>query len=343
MLTLLAPSSDYASPLARRLFGMCREFEHQCRRSPVALIGHHPSFLRVQEQLARFADANSPVIICGETGTGKELFARALHVLGRRSRQPYIVANCAQFQDPALAVSQLFGYRRGSFTGAHSDHAGLFEAAHNGTLFLDEISELPLSTQALLLRAIGEEEITRMGESASRHIDVRVIGACAFDLRNLVRLRTFREDLYYRLRLFQIDIPALRDRRSDIPLIAQYFLDCLNANAGGQKTFSQFVLDEFSVRPWPGNVRELRGTVELSFVESRSELMSSAALVEEQAGDASALHAIELPRREPDADTSTSVPDFWRDVHRPFLKRQLNRDQVQALVSKGLLVAIVPS
>jgi len=303
------------------------------------LIGRHNVFVDALERISQFAQADSAILISGETGTGKELFARALHLLSRRRALPYVSTNCAQFQDATLAVSQLFGHRRGSFTGASNDHTGLFEAAHPGTLFLDEIGELPLVTQAVLLRAIGEGEIAPLGDTRTKHVDVRPIAASARELPSLVEGGTFRRDLYHRLRLLHVRVPSLRERASDIPLIAQYSLACLNRRWSTYRRFDDSALASLAARSWPGNVRELRATVEALYYGSKRDVIGVDDVLHEQepvsavppVSAAPTTAAVGAPDR-----TVARIADFWRDVYRRFIDRDLNREEVRTIVSRGL-------
>jgi two-component system, NtrC family, response regulator AtoC len=323
----VGPNASCATELACRLFHASTSSARADR--PLALIGQHALFVDAQERIAQFAQADSPVLISGETGSGKELFARALHLLSRRRALPYLSTNCALFQDGTLAVSQLFGHRRGSFTGAATDHTGLFEAAQSGTLFLDEIGELPLVTQAILLRAIGEGEITPLGETKVRQVDVRTVVASARDLATLVEAGTFRGDLYYRLRLLHVHVPALRERHTDIPMLARYVLACLNRQWGAHKRFDDAALVHLTSCAWPGNVRELRGTIECLFYRGARDVIGAADVRREFEPAARAMAtAIVAP--------PGSVADFWDDLYRPFISRDLNRAQVRAILTHGL-------
>jgi two-component system, NtrC family, nitrogen regulation response regulator NtrX len=202
------------------------------------------------------------VLITGENGTGKELVARALHRMSPRANKPFVEVNCAAIPGE-LIESELFGHIRGSFTGAVADRAGKFEQAHKGTLFLDEIGDMSLAAQAKVLRVLQDNVITRIGGAKPISVDVRVIAATNKTLENEIAAGKFREDLYYRLNVVPIHVPPLRERREDIPTLAQYFAATLSAREGiPPRSFTPDALERLSALDWPGNVRELRNTVE---------------------------------------------------------------------------------
>jgi PAS domain S-box-containing protein len=216
----------------------------------------------VFEQIRQVAPLDWTVLVQGETGTGKELAARAIHYQGPRKSGPFIPVNCAALSE-SLLTSQLFGHCRGAFTGAVSDQKGVFESASGGTIFLDEIGDMPLSTQANLLRVLQEREITRLGESQPRKVDVRVIAATHCDLKRKVDEGSFRSDLYYRIHGFRISLPPLRERHEDIPLLAHYVLRVVATQAKkAVPDISQQALRRLMDYSWPGNVRELRSAIE---------------------------------------------------------------------------------
>ena len=217
---------------------------------------------RVMSQVDRVASSESRVCILGETGTGKELVARAVHEKSARKAKPFVTVNCAAV--PAeLIESELFGHEKGAFTGAAARHLGKFEQAHGGTLFLDEIGDMPQMMQAKLLRLLQEGELERVGGEKPVVVDTRVLVATHRDLEALVRKGTFREDLYHRVFVFPIQMPALRERRDDIPLLAQHFAGLVAEQNGWKpRGFMPEALDELQRYAWPGNVRELRNVVE---------------------------------------------------------------------------------
>ena len=225
-------------------------------------VAHSPQMLELFRTVRKIAEFKTTVLIDGESGTGKELVARAIHGSSPRARAAFIAVNCGAIS-MNLLESELFGHRKGAFTDASRDRKGLFEEASGGTLFLDEIGELPLNLQVKLLRALQEGEIRRVGDSQDIKVDVRVVAATARDLAEEVRRGAFREDLYYRLNVFALHLPPLRDRREDIPLLLEHFLARMNARMGLHISgFTAEALGILTAYDWPGNVRELENTVE---------------------------------------------------------------------------------
>jgi len=221
------------------------------------IIGQSPVFLQVLEKARNFARTDFPVLITGESGTGKELVAREVHSQSPRREEPFLVQNCSAIPD-TLLESELFGYKKGAFTGADRDKAGLFEAAQGGTVFLDEIGDMPLNLQAKILRVLQEQEIKPLGHTEIRRVDVRIIAATNHDLQQAIAQGRFREDLYFRLGVLPLHLPPLRQRREDIPLLFNHFL----AREARRmklppKSLSPQALDLLMDYPWPGNIREL--------------------------------------------------------------------------------------
>jgi DNA-binding NtrC family response regulator len=225
---------------------------------------------RLFDKIRRVAPLDVTVLIHGESGTGKELAARVLHEYSRRSGR-FVAVNCGAIA-PDLLTSQLFGHERGSFTGAVRDHAGFFEQAQGGTLFLDECTEMPLQLQTHLLRVLEERDVTRVGASASKPVDIRVIAATNRDPLQAVREGVLRADLYYRLMDFPLAMPPLREHASDIPLLAQRFLDRLNEHYGTTRRFAPDAVRRLLTYDWPGNARELKHAVQRAWVMSGEEL-----------------------------------------------------------------------
>jgi transcriptional regulator with GAF, ATPase, and Fis domain/predicted Fe-S protein YdhL (DUF1289 family) len=221
------------------------------------LVGSSPPIREVHRMLSRAAQVKLPVLVTGESGTGKELAARALHALSPRVKGPFVSENCAALP-ASLIESELFGTRRGAFTGADRDREGLLERAHGGTLFLDEIGELPLELQAKLLRVLEVGEVRRLGESTGRRVDFRLVAATNRDLEQEVRERRFRSDLYYRLDGLRVRMPSLAERESDIPELVEHFLRLHGAETGVRRSIAPAVMARLVRRPWPGNVRELQ-------------------------------------------------------------------------------------
>jgi two-component system, NtrC family, response regulator AtoC len=225
------------------------------------LVGHSPKMQEVARLIERIAATDIPVVICGESGSGKEVAARLIHRLSLRSQKPFLKVNCAAIPDELL-VSELFGYERGSFTGAYNAKPGIFEMAHKGTIFLDEISELPLSLQPKLLQVLQDKQFTRLGAQKEISVDVRFISASNRSLETLVAERKFREDLYYRMNVITVQMPPLRDRRTDIPELAEHLArKHSQLSKTGQNTLPEHIIELFCQHDWPGNVREMENTI----------------------------------------------------------------------------------
>ena len=236
------------------------------------IVGSSEALRRVLGQVSKVAPTDSTVLISGETGTGKELIARAIHSRSNRSSRAFIRVNCAAIS-PSLIASELFGHERGSFTGAHQRRLGRFESADGGTIFLDEVGEIPPETQVALLRVLQEHEFERVGGNQTVRVDVRVLAATNKDLRGALADGTFRQDLFYRLNVFPIQVPALRDRIDDIPLLVEYLVDRYAKKAGKRiRSVSKNTLDLFQGYDWPGNIRELQNVVERAVVLCEGEI-----------------------------------------------------------------------
>ena len=244
---------------------------------PPGLIGRTAGMLSVYKQIAHAANAAAPVLIIGDSGTGKELVARAIHAHGRRSARPFVPINCGALTESVLE-SELFGHTRGSFTGAIADTKGIFEQATGGTVFLDEIGETSPALQVKLLRVLQEGEVRPVGGSRLVKVDVRVVAATNVDLEREVTAQRFRQDLFYRLSVIVIRVPALRDRREDIPLLIQTFLANACARAGRRVELSPAAISALTAYRWPGNVRELENTIERLVVFSRGSVIDVADL-----------------------------------------------------------------
>ena len=237
--------------------------------NPAGMVGRSPKMREALAAIARVAVGDTTVLVTGETGTGKELAARAVHDLSPRKHAPFIAVNCGALAEGILE-SELFGHVRGAFTGAVRDRVGVFEAADGGTIFLDEIGEMSVALQQRLLRVLQEREVTRVGASRPAKVNVRVVAATNRDLASLVEQGRFREDLYYRLAVFPIALPPLRDRRADIPLLVEHALSILRARREGAERLacSPLAMRLLRADDWPGNVRHLFGVLERAAVEA---------------------------------------------------------------------------
>ena len=242
------------------------------------LVGTSRAMKEVYQRIREVAKVPMGVLIQGETGTGKELVARAIHYSGNRKATPFIAVNCAGLPESLLS-SQLFGHKRGAFTGAVEDNKGVFESAHGGTLLLDEIGEIPRTVQVTLLRVLQEQEVTRLGESMPRKINTRVICATNRDLWQEVQEGRFRADLFYRVRVARIDLPTLRERKGDLPLLAVHFLELARVATGKDVTeISADAMRLLEQHDWPGNVRELKNAVEFALVRCAGQIVQAADL-----------------------------------------------------------------
>jgi len=226
------------------------------------MVGVSPAFRQTGEIIQKAAESFVTVLLLGETGVGKEMYARALHQLSQRAQAPFVAVNCAAMPEE-LIESELFGVEKGAFTGAQQSRPGRFERAHGGTLFLDEVGELSPSAQAKLLRVLQEGEFERIGDTRTRKVDVRLVAATNVDLQQAVQAGNFRADLYYRLNIYPVVVPPLRERREDIPLLVKRFLDKYNARHGKRITgVTDRAMDALQGYDWPGNIRELENMIE---------------------------------------------------------------------------------
>ncbi|MEP0846397.1 MAG: sigma-54-dependent Fis family transcriptional regulator [Phycisphaerae bacterium] len=260
------------------------------------LVARSACMKRLFAQIRAVADSDRTILLCGESGTGKELFAEAIHQQSRRKDNPLIRFSCAALQ-PSVLESELFGHERGAFTGAHRQKAGRFELANTGTILLDEVDDIPTEVQVKLLRVVEQREFERVGGETPVKVDVRLICATKRDLLHLVKEGRFREDLYYRLNVISLNIPPLRERREDIPVLAQHFIEKHSALAGERRiTISSHALDELMRHSWPGNVRELEHVLEraLAFCGGDEILPPHILPLTGEQSDAGAAPALEL-------------------------------------------------
>jgi formate hydrogenlyase transcriptional activator len=238
------------------------------------IVGTSPPLQTVLSLISKVAPTDSNVLITGETGTGKELVARAIHRRSRRSSRAFVSVNCASIPRDLIA-SELFGHEKGAFTGATQRRMGRFELAESGTIFLDEVGDLPAETQVALLRVLQEHEFERVGGTGPIRNDVRVIAATNRDLESAIASGTFRSDLYYRLNVFPIEMPPLRKRREDIPMLVEYFIDRFARKAGKKfQAVNKKSLELLQSYPWPGNIRELQNVIERSVIVCETEIFS---------------------------------------------------------------------
>lgn len=284
------------------------------------ILGSSEEILKVKKLIDKVAPTSSRVLITGENGTGKELVAKWVHQKSSRQNGPFIEVNCAAIPSE-LVESELFGYEKGAFTGADVQRIGKFELANHGTLFLDEIGDMPMNAQAKVLRALQEGVITKVGGNESIRVDVRVLSATNKDLREEIKEKQFREDLFHRISVIPIEVPSLSKRRKDIPLLAKAFLERLSNReiSLASTSFSEEALDALAQREWSGNVRELQNTVERLAVLTQSDVISKEEvdlLGTPMTGD------IDISKL---VDEESSFQRFKEETERAFLTRQLEK------------------
>jgi transcriptional regulator with PAS, ATPase and Fis domain len=310
---------------------------------PTKLVGASPAILTLQEEIHYAAKCDAKVLITGESGAGKEIVARLIHASSARARAQLVTVNCAALTE-TLLETELFGHVRGSFTGAYRDRLGAFEQAHRGTVFMDEIGETSPRMQGLLLRFLETGEIQRVGsDQVQNRVDVRVIAATNRVLVDSVANKTFREDLYYRLNVIHLRVPPLRERLEDIPLLLEFFIDQFSRQYQvGRPTLSAEALQTLTEHGWPGNVRELKNVVERLVIRGRSGAIGRDDLPLEVLRAAPAAQAVPpTPPTRPAADVLferlvNGGESFWSCVYAPFMSRDLTRDDLRAIVRKGL-------
>jgi two-component system, NtrC family, response regulator AtoC len=262
-----------------------------------ALIGASPPMQKVYDLIGRVASTNAGILLTGETGTGKEVVAQTIHALSRRSKKPFVPVDCGAIS-PTVIESELFGHERGSFTGAERQHRGYFERAHEGTLFLDEITEMPLEMQVKLLRVLETSDVLRVGADKPINIDVRIIAATNRRLEDALAAGKLREDLLYRLNVFPIPLPPLRDRGDDVERLAEHFLGELNRASALAKTFTPAGLERIRRHSWPGNLRELKNVIHHDFILADRTLGLEALLPAEKGAPTSVMMSVGTPLQE---------------------------------------------
>jgi len=295
------------------------------------IIGASKSIKEVFSQIRMAARNTATVLIEGESGTGKELVAKAIHAEGPRAKEPFIPVDCGAIPE-SLIEAELFGSKRGSYTGAIADRPGLFESAHRGTIFLDEISNTTQTLQAKLLRVIQERKVRRIGETKDRPIDVRLVVASNQSLQALTETGGFRKDLLYRLNVLHIKIPPLRERSDDIPMLAHTFLRRLNASNKTKKYFAAGLIDHLSTHKFPGNIRELQNAIEAAFFTAQGTLITDIRLEGSISGNPAAVDEVQSWFK----DISEGRKDFWSAIHRRYKRRDIPREKVVALIDFGL-------
>ncbi|MGE5235546.1 MAG: sigma 54-interacting transcriptional regulator [Acidobacteriota bacterium] len=302
-------------------------------RKSVSIVGLSPAVADVHRKLEKIAAFDAPVLISGESGVGKEALAQAIYLLGSRRGKPFVAVNCPQYQEGNLTVSELFGHKKGSFTGAVADRKGCFEVADGGVIFLDEIGDLHMAAQTMLLRALAYGEFQPLGSQQTKTVNVRVVAATNRSLDQLRMGDHFRDDLFFRLHYFHIRIPPLRDRGDDWLILVDYFLAKLSRQHGVAKRFSQASLKILSGYDWPGNIRELNGIVTMGYALCDGEQIEPhdflSLLQSRQA-------AAESQEDELYWRVVVGGESFWKVVHAAFIARELNRGQVRTVIRRGL-------
>ena len=298
------------------------------------IVGGSRQIREVQTRIEIAATNAATLLIEGESGTGKELVARAVHELSSRAKAPFIPVDCGALPE-GLIEAELFGSRKGAYTGALTDQPGLFEAADHGTIFLDEISNLGLTAQAKLLRVLQEREVRRIGSPTGKAVDVRLIAATNSNLEKLVRDGKFRQDLLYRLKVLHVLLPPLRDRKTDIPVLATAFLERLNTANQSRKYFGPRVMERLQEHDYPGNVRELQNTIERGFYSTKAVVIAQVDFLREASSiDSPGENETESWFR----DLTEGRKEFWSAVHDRYKRRDISRERLIALIDCGLRV-----
>ncbi|MGA7615518.1 MAG: sigma 54-interacting transcriptional regulator [Thermoanaerobaculia bacterium] len=301
---------------------------------PVEMVGKSPLYMDLQKKVLKIAPFQEPVLITGESGVGKESLAQAIYLLGGRRGKPMISVNCPQYREGNLTVSELFGHKKGSFTGATADRQGCFEIANGGVIFLDEIGDLHMSAQVMLLRALANGEFQPLGSDTTRKVNVRVIAATNRQLDKLMVGEEFRHDLFFRLQYFLLKVPSLRERGDDWRLLLDFYLEKLYRKYGVRKYFTGESLKTLEKYEWPGNIRELISLTTTGYAMSDGDQIRPEDFVTVMNGATQPRSAdlVEtLYRKMVDERLS-----FWDAVHTPFLDRDLNRAEVRELIRRGL-------
>ena len=306
---------EEAENKSKRYLDELRSLKNKYRKTE-GIIGENIKIKELKELIKYVAKTEATVLITGETGSGKEVFARQIHLEGSRKNMPYVKVNCAAIPD-TLMESELFGYEKGAFTGAQNkDKLGMFEMANGGTILLDEIGEMPLNLQSKLLRVIQEKELIRVGGTKTIKLDVRIIASTNEKLNELIKAGKFREDLFYRLNVVPIKIPPLRERKDDIPILANNFLERLNIKYNKDKHFEDIALTTFQYHDWPGNVRELENAIERLVVINDNKYINSTEIANMVGMD-----KISMPGLESDLPLKKAVDMLERELIENALRK----------------------
>ena len=315
------------------------------RNGSSELIGTSKQIVELVQEIERVAHADAKVLITGESGVGKELVARALHTRSGRAHRPFVAVNCAGLPE-TLLESELFGHVKGSFTGAYRDKPGKLEIADSGTVFLDEIGEMTLRMQGLLLRFLETGELQKIGsDRIVGRTNVRVVAATNRDLRELIALGQFREDLFYRLNVIHLVVPPLRERKEDIPAMVDHFVEQFTSQTDSiVQSIAPDAVAAFIEYSWPGNVRELQNVIERLVITCRKEVVTADDLPREIRSRRSAMSQPKRERRRTVADDlfKRLVEDresFWTAVYPFYMQREITRSNIRDLVGKGLMEA----
>ena len=293
------------------------------------IIGQSREFHKSMELVKSYADTDFHVLITGESGTGKELVAEQLHKGSSRAKKPFLVQNCSAIPE-TLLESELFGYKKGAFTGATRDKVGLFEAANGGTVFLDEIGDMPMSTQAGLLRVLQKNEIKPLGETRVKHIDVRIVAATNKDIKQMILENQFRQDLFYRLSVLPVHLPPLRERREDIPLLVKHFLDteAFKADIPSKKVVPE-TMQHLVAYDWPGNIRELENLIRYLMVTTPGEYIQPANLpdhIRELSPDMADTRLPDVGATVADNEFLVDLPSMtWPGLERAYVKALMKK------------------
>ena len=318
LISALEAKAEQQGRVARDLF----EDEHKRRGS--MMLGNSEVMLRLKEEIALFASSDFPVLVTGETGVGKELIVRMLHAQSRRSKEPLVYLNCAAIPE-SIVESELFGHTRGAFTGADGERPGKFRVADGGTIFLDEIGELPLHIQPKLLRVLQDGEIQQVGSDQTKHVNVRILAATNRSLEQEAKAGRFREDLLHRLDVCRLEGPPLRERRSDIPLLAGHFADTCRPQLGtGPVRFSREAQELLMRSDWPGNVRELENSISRGVLRASGRVAPGEA-VQVEAGDVDGVRISETSMPERSTTSVRPVLANLRDATQAFQRDMIRR------------------